>query len=413
MSNWGNLPNAVVMSVTQQAPFDPTTDPALGVSFVSIFIVPIISSSGFAEQPILSHGTTSQAFLKAKKQKQRSLEGETHRRARRTLHPGREPACREPSVSASTVTKKDADSMMIEGKEKIRDVEVAVPQIGPQYLACGHPDPDPDVQLARRTSRLSTSPSYRSRRPSFVPSPPQVASEHPPHLSFPQRMLRVFRPLTAIVTPITLTLAISLPMALIQPLKALFVDVSTTGGPDWKGPDGRPPLAFIIDTADFLGSIAVPLALILLGASFARLKIPRPISRLPIMAMMLVTLAKMVILPVAGVFIVQAMVHGGLIDKDAKAEKFVAMFLSGTPAAVNQMIVASLYSPDGNVDTLSAFLLVQYVFMFFSSAQSTDGGRTASAVTSLAHYGSSRKRQARCVWPGTFAACQLFRHAPT
>lgn len=76
------------------------------------------------------------------------------------------------------------------------------------------------------------------------------------------------------------------------------------------------------------------MALILLGASFARLRIPRPISRLPIPAMLSVCAVKLAILPVIGVFMVQAMVKRGLIPKEAKAEIFVAMFLSGTPAAV-------------------------------------------------------------------------------
>ena len=53
----------------------------------------------------------------------------------------------------------------------------------------------------------------------------------------------------------------------------------------------------------FVDTIAVPLALILLGASFARIKVPRPLSRLPIMAMLLVTLVKMVVLPVIDVAI--------------------------------------------------------------------------------------------------------------
>lgn len=87
-------------------------------------------------------------------------------------------------------------------------------------------------------------------------------------------------------------------------------------------------------TAQFIDTIAVPLTLILLGASFGRIQVPRPLSRLPIMAMLLVTLAKMVLLPVIGVLMVQAMVRGNLIPADAKAEKFVAMLLSGTPAAV-------------------------------------------------------------------------------
>lgn len=86
--------------------------------------------------------------------------------------------------------------------------------------------------------------------------------------------------------------------------------------------------------AQFIDTIAVPLTLILLGASFGRIQVPRPLSRLPIMAMLLVTLAKMVLLPVIGVLMVQAMVRGNLIPADAKAEKFVAMLLSGTPAAV-------------------------------------------------------------------------------
>lgn len=38
LSNWGNLPTAIVQSVAANAPFDPTTDPTLGVGFVSVFI---------------------------------------------------------------------------------------------------------------------------------------------------------------------------------------------------------------------------------------------------------------------------------------------------------------------------------------------------------------------------------------
>lgn len=84
----------------------------------------------------------------------------------------------------------------------------------------------------------------------------------------------------------------------------------------------------------FVGNIAVPMALILLGASFARMRIPRPISRLPIPAMLSVCTVKLAILPVIGIFMIQAMVKKGFIPKDAKAELFVAMFLSGTPSAV-------------------------------------------------------------------------------
>ena len=76
-------------------------------------------------------------------------------------------------------------------------------------------------------------------------------SEPEPPKTGLQKVLKVLRPLKHIVTPITITLAIALPIALIQPLKALFVDVSDQGGPSFKAPDGRPPLSFMIDTGAY------------------------------------------------------------------------------------------------------------------------------------------------------------------
>lgn len=123
-----------------------------------------------------------------------------------------------------------------------------------------------------------------------------------------------------------------------------------------------------------MGGITIPLALVLLGASFAQLEMPRPLSRLPWAAMILTTAAKMALLPVIGVFLVQAMTNAGFVDRKALALRFVMMFLSGTPTAVkcvessfihcvlvralmivctSQLIVSSLYSPDGQVDTLA------------------------------------------------------------
>lgn len=62
-------------------------------------------------------------------------------------------------------------------------------------------------------------------------------------------MSRLRQILIAIVTPISATVAISLLIALVGPLKALLVDFE--GGPLWEGPDGKPPLAFVIDTGSF------------------------------------------------------------------------------------------------------------------------------------------------------------------
>ncbi|KAI0742846.1 auxin efflux carrier [Daedaleopsis nitida] len=432
MSNWGNLPNAIVMSVTQQPPFNPATDPTLGVSYVSIFTVcyhivfwmcGAAYSLSWDYLPGVPQGEDAERRVSWKAKPIGSLVA----RALRLPIAAPPPL---PSEAAKTVEEAFFTKNEKEDQSSVDTLDhstLSVPRIVVVPVA-----EDPDVQLTPRTSpepavsrvrsgrltieiprtplrasvpptpmRMSvpptpgfaTAPSSPWRGYPISPSVRSIAATTPIHsvhsihsledpvavaalqryeLDEPKTWWqKLLRPLSALVKPVTIALAISLPIALVTPLKALFVDATAQGGPNWHGPDGRPPLAFVMDTAQFIDTIAVPMTLILLGASFARIKLPHPLSRLPIMAMLLVALAKMVVLPVIGVAMVQAMVRGRLIPADAKAEKFVAMLLSGTPAAVNQMIVSSLYAPDGNVDTLSAFLLVQYVFMLISSAALT------------------------------------------
>lgn len=52
------------------------------------------------------------------------------------------------------------------------------------------------------------------------------------------------------MTPVTISLFFSLPIALVHPLKALFTFVDGwTGTKMPNGPDGRPPLAFLLDVS--------------------------------------------------------------------------------------------------------------------------------------------------------------------
>lgn len=77
-----------------------------------------------------------------------------------------------------------------------------------------------------------------------------------------------------LATPVSISICIAIPCGIISPLKALFIPVTGwTADRIPNAPDGNPPLAFIIDTAAFIGSISIPAALILLGASFARLTV--------------------------------------------------------------------------------------------------------------------------------------------
>lgn len=168
------------------------------------------------------------------------------------------------SESAPSSEKTEVESISEKTLEKTEDVEAQAQDMAVQPtvedLAY---DNDPDIQLARRTSRLSVT-SHRSRHSSTVhgvsssqpPVPPPLQSEHPdlpdaqPPPPFLARLKHTLRPLSAAVTPITCSLALALPIALIVDLKALFVNVQDQGGPYLHGPDGNPPLAFIMDTGN-------------------------------------------------------------------------------------------------------------------------------------------------------------------
>lgn len=167
--------------------------------------------------------------------------------------------------------------------EKLDDIEANLPavlQLEQPKLAVveeeGGYEIDPDIQLARRTSRLSIA-SQKSRRISLLTGaaslpqlpatpPPSILhpSEHPNipvhHSSYLERLKKTLRPLSAAVTPITTSLAIALPIALIPDLKALFVDTTDQGGPNWHGPDGNPPLNFIYATGQYTYSLSNPLS---------------------------------------------------------------------------------------------------------------------------------------------------------
>jgi auxin efflux carrier family protein len=232
--------------------------------------------------------------------------------------------------------------------EQVPDAEKALEPPARITVSEGVDSPGMVTEITEVSRQISRTSRVSEKAPAEAAAP-VIVHASALHMALVRRVLK---PLKAAANSITITLVFSLIVAVVKDLKALFVDISDQGGPSWHGPDGRPPLSFVIDTgawfslsipfsclifsilASFIGGITVPLALILLGASFARLRIPRPLSRLPFAAMFSAAIVKMAIIPVAGIFIIQAMTKGGLMDRQSRAERFVAMFLSGTPASV-------------------------------------------------------------------------------
>lgn len=206
------------------------------------------------------------------------------------------------------------------GEDTTKSTSIGTPSTDPEKLA------NSSRSLANPEKSLMDGTTPGTSRPPSIPPPRSTRTVRRKAL-----LSRFLRPLRAALTPITCSLLVSLTIALVPVLKALFV---ITPGHSWRAPDNRAPLAALLDTASFLGGITVPLALILLGASFARLRVPRPFLRLPVKAMFAAALGKMVILPAIGVALTQAMTTGGLVPRKAMAERFVMMLLGGTPAAV-------------------------------------------------------------------------------
>lgn len=144
-------------------------------------------------------------------------------------------------------------------------------------------------------------------------------------LSMGRRILRkVLACVLTLNTPPTITIFLSFPVALIPQLKRLFVTMP--GSP--LGPDGLAPLAFVLDTANFIGAASVPLGLFCLGSALARLSVPKPWTRLPLGAISAFTVVKLFLMPVLGVLLCTLFTSViPIIDANDKVLRFVCLYV--------------------------------------------------------------------------------------
>ena len=135
--------------------------------------------------------------------------------------------------------------------------------------------------------------------------------------------------LAELLKPIPIVIFISVVIALVDPLKALFLPPSGSFQPRFRpvAPDGQPPLAFVVDTANFIGAASVPIGLICLGSALACLRF-RSGETFPRGAITALALARMVITPLFGVGITRWFVHAGFVDRNDKVLQFVCMYVS-------------------------------------------------------------------------------------
>ncbi|PSR83798.1 hypothetical protein PHLCEN_2v5612 [Hermanssonia centrifuga] len=147
----------------------------------------------------------------------------------------------------------------------------------------------------------------------------------PPCRTMTRRLLLNFRTFAlGLLSPASLSVILAFPIDLITPLKGLLVSLPNSPIPN--APDGQPPLAFIMDTATFVGAASVPLGLICLGSALARLKVPMNAwNTMPLGSILSLAVGKIVLMPVLGVLICQGLTNVGVIDKDDKVLRFVCI----------------------------------------------------------------------------------------
>jgi predicted permease len=139
---------------------------------------------------------------------------------------------------------------------------------------------------------------------------------------------RVRHFLVELLKPNPIVIVLSIVIALVDPLKALFVPPSPSFQPRFRptAPDGQPPLAVILDTATFIGAAGVPIGLVCLGSALATLRV-RSGEAFPRGAIAALALGKMVITPVLGVVMTRLFARVGFVDREDKVLQFVCMYV--------------------------------------------------------------------------------------
>lgn len=279
LSNWGNMPTAIVQSVSTKAPFDATTDTALGVGFVSIFIMvynltffsglykvcawDFIEPEGGWEEEDYNRGLKERMRRKgakalafwAKVRGQGRKADEEEKRGEKVLSGADLPAAivdglekgERPGISgAFEMTKNDVPTSATSSEKEDHSPKPDVKKVASKPLTLTtsltrHPSAAEVESVLGETSSSSGAPA--NARLNRVLDPIPASRPHSPSRSRPHSnhsrlstqthhshephkgvLASIWSIVNSFFTPITTTLIISLICALVSPLKALFVD---------------------------------------------------------------------------------------------------------------------------------------------------------------------------------------------
>ncbi|KAK0458098.1 auxin efflux carrier [Desarmillaria tabescens] len=352
--NYGDIPTAVIMSITGAAPFNGVEDQDLAVAYISALILYYM----FTFFPLGGNRLIALDF-KGPEVESEEVQESIRTRRKFILH-GFPKALKEKVLHRGAHPKDDCENQ-VESTEMVRNEKATSELVDPQLR------PGRNVSFHEDATIVASSGAVQpiKRIPPPLPRLQLTSNLHPISRRWKTILLTVRTAVESLCMPASLAIIISFVIALITPVKALFVQVDGYYMP--SAPDGEPPLAFIIDFAEFMGAASVPLGLICLGSALARLNVPRSQwSNMPLGAILSLAVGRMVIMPVLGVLICKGLIHVDFISKDDKVLQFVCIFFSCLPTATTQVFVTQVYSGTGSADHLPAFLIPQYLLMFLS-----------------------------------------------
>ncbi|KAM0791143.1 hypothetical protein ACM66B_005629 [Microbotryomycetes sp. NB124-2] len=350
--NYGDLPTAVIQTLALSSPFKGQSDEALAIAYISIFILTVnLCMWPFRGLEVVRWDYTVVVDpveeLKIENGEQGQLVKWMWRiRRGRPMREDLDEAFREVKKDKLVVDKSRIDQEMSQAmKEALdRDAEIQVENRTPNV------EPFPELEVvSTHQSSVSTHPSP------FV----RVASS-------------IWSIVKSIASPPVISLLLSLVIALVPQIKTLFVySADTTWHP--VAIDGQPPLSILYSTASFLGAAQVPIGLLVLGASLAKIQVPRPVSKLPWTSILSMSFVRLCLLPIIGFFFVNGLSRRGVIvSHDNHVLRFTLTYMSCMPTGTIQLAYSQLFAPEGrkgddNSATLSSYILAQYVVYVFAS----------------------------------------------
>lgn len=152
--------------------------------------------------------------------------------------------------------------------------------------------------------------------------------------------------------------------ALIPWVQACFIDTYVHVH---KALDNLPVLNFIMDFTSYIGNACVPLGLLMLGGTLARLEV-ESIPKGFIKTVLLLTLFRLVVIPIIGIAWANKLYEINWLDNEVS--KFIMILTWSMPSATAQVYFTAFYSPvvgsHKQMDCLSIFFLVQYGVLFIT-----------------------------------------------